>query len=235
MSEQTAPETPAGELPAAGETSPGERTDTRTPDASGTLVTITEAAERFEVSAVTLRRKLKAGEITGAAKRPGPKGDEWLLPLSALESLGYSRRGDTPGAAVADVAEVGAWAAQSSDLIELADRLASLLEGERLQLRAAENERTEARAEAAAALARLEMTEAERDRERQRAETLAAEIESERTRATAAEGERDRLKAEQEAHSETLAAEIESERGRADALAEELEQARKRRRLFRRK
>ena len=85
-------DTPLGELPAVGETSPGERTDTRTPDTSGTLLSITEAVERYDVSTVTLGRELRAGEIVGASKRPTSKGDAWTIPAASLVAMGYVER-----------------------------------------------------------------------------------------------------------------------------------------------
>jgi len=175
---ETDPTGPIGELPAAGDTSPGERTDTRTPDASGTTLTIAEAAERFDVSAVTLRRRIRAGEIAGATKRPGPKGDEWLLPVAAL--VGLYREKET--ARPAPVPQDPGPAVSVDALLALADRLTALLEGERLQLRAAEQDRTDATAEAAEARVRLEMVEADLERERTRAAELAAELEREQSR-----------------------------------------------------
>lgn len=57
-----------------------EPTDAPEPE----LLTIGEAARRSGVSAKTIRRRLQAGELEGAHKRPGPKGDEWAIPASAL-------------------------------------------------------------------------------------------------------------------------------------------------------
>ena len=134
MTDQDLPETdhtdeadsPAGELPAAGDTSPGERTDPHTPDLSGTLLTIAEAAERYAVSTVTLGRRLRKGEVPQAHKRPSPKGDEWVIPAASLVSLGYAERGtavttSTPAPPVAEpliVTELSAVIASLTDLVE---------------------------------------------------------------------------------------------------------------------
>lgn len=160
------------ELPAVGDTLPGERTTIRAVDSSGTAVTISEACEMFAVSGQTLRRRIKEGEIEGASKRPGPKGEEWSLPVVALERLGYVRL-EAHSAPVASTPVAGV-----VELLGLADRLASMLEVERLALRAAESDRSDARAAAADALARLEMTETDRDKERTRADALAVELET---------------------------------------------------------
>lgn len=54
------------------------------PDTSGTTVTIAEAARRLGVSVSTVRRRLKAGEIPGAHKAPGPDGEEYRIPVASL-------------------------------------------------------------------------------------------------------------------------------------------------------
>ena len=54
------------------------------PDTSGTTVTISEAARRLGVSVSTVRRRLKAGEVPGAHKVPGPDGMEYRIPVAAL-------------------------------------------------------------------------------------------------------------------------------------------------------
>ena len=68
----------------------GERTSTYVvgePDSSGTTLTISEAARRSGVSISTLRRRLAKGSIPGAHKAPGPDGEEWRIPVAALEGL----------------------------------------------------------------------------------------------------------------------------------------------------
>ena len=188
MTEQDLPETDhtdeadraVGELPAAGDTSPGERTDPRTPDLSGTLLTIAEAAERYAVSTVTLGRRLRKGEVPEAHKRPSPKGDEWVIPAASLVSLGYAERGTavTTSTTAPPVAEPLIVTELSAVIASLTD----LVEREQRQLEAAQEDRTNAQAQAADLGARLEMTTAELERERARAEALAAELAQARQR-----------------------------------------------------
>jgi excisionase family DNA binding protein len=60
---------------------------TRLPDL-GTLLTISESATRLGVSAKTVRRMITRGELPGAHKAPMPtgKGEQWLVPVAALDS-----------------------------------------------------------------------------------------------------------------------------------------------------
>lgn len=175
-----------GELPAAGDTSPGERTDPRTPDTSGTLLTIAEAVERFDVSTVTLGRRLRRGEIPGASKRPSPKGDTWVIPAASLTLLGYAElttEVDTP------TPGQGMTAVPTSTLDDLVAELREVIARDGRQLEAAEADRknlnetaAQARETAAAAVARAEAAEAELVRERERVEQLAAELAQARQR-----------------------------------------------------
>jgi hypothetical protein len=193
-------ETPAGELPAKGGTSSSERTDTRTPDGSGTTLTIGEAVERFQVSHVTLRRKIEANLVAGAHKVPGPKGEQWRLPVASLEALGYPLRTNANATEVAasnvatiaaEVDELVAQAAEASvlrdelealraevkrDQADLRTLLAEKLGESQRALMAAESDRTDARAEAAAATTRAEMLAAELERERERVTTTEAQL-----------------------------------------------------------
>lgn len=195
-------EMPAGELPAKGGTSSSERTDTRTPDGSGTTLTIGEAVERFQVSHVTLRRKIEANLVAGAHKVPGPKGEQWRLPVASLEALGYPLRTNAEAAQVALVAELVApspdevhelvaQAAEASVLREELEALRAEVKKDQADLRtllaeklgesqralmAAESDRTDARAEAAAASTRAEMLAAELERERERLATTEAQL-----------------------------------------------------------
>jgi len=61
---------------------------------SDPLLTIDEATRAFRVSPKTIRRRLAAGEIEGAYKRPGRRGPEWVIPRGALEAAGFVPRGD---------------------------------------------------------------------------------------------------------------------------------------------
>ena len=159
-------------LVATGETSTNERTDTRHADASGTTLTVREAAERYDVSANTLRRLLAAGEIPGAYMKPSKAGDTWALPVASLVTMGYAER----VAATAPVVEAVAPTVDTSRLTDLAASLAAIVDRDRLALQAAEQDRTEARAEAADAKARLELTAAALVSAEARAATLANEL-----------------------------------------------------------
>ena len=118
---------PMGELPGTGETSTPARTDPRQVDASGTVLTLTEVTERYEVIMATLRRRLggEGGEIPGAHKVPGPKGEQWVIPAAAIVAMGYRERrtgapsvatADAGAAAMGDVAELVARAAKADEL-----------------------------------------------------------------------------------------------------------------------
>ncbi len=61
------------------------RIDIRQPDTSATTVNKAEAARRYGVSTKTIQRRLDAGDISGAHKTAGRHGDEWRLPIAALE------------------------------------------------------------------------------------------------------------------------------------------------------
>ena len=52
-----------------------------------TTVTIAEAAVRTGVSAQTWRRRLKAGQVAGAYKATGSQGEQWQIPVAALDSI----------------------------------------------------------------------------------------------------------------------------------------------------
>lgn len=168
------------ELPAAGETfTPLQRP--RTVESPGT-VSVPEAVERWKVSERTLRRRLMGGEIAGAHKVPGAKGEEWRIPAAALDSLGYER---TDAGAPDEPATVAPAPEVSELLHELrADREAwrTLAADTRRELMAAESDRRAAevaRLEVVAEAARLEERVAAVERERDR---LAEELEEARKR-----------------------------------------------------
>jgi len=73
-----------GELPAVGATSPAARTVNSD---HATVVTIAEAASRTGVSAQTWRRRLKAGQVAGAYKATGSQGEQWQIPVAALDTI----------------------------------------------------------------------------------------------------------------------------------------------------
>lgn len=148
-----------GELPLVG--SHARRTNVHTPDASGTTLTIEEAAERFGVSTTTLRRRLKRGEIPGAHKRPGPKGDEWRIPVAAMTAAGYEGSAPVPATPSLELGE----------LLTTINRLANLIETGQRGLMAAAEDRARLEVEAARLTGQLE---AER-RRREDAEAALAE------------------------------------------------------------
>jgi hypothetical protein len=150
------------------------------------LLTIAEAVERFDVSTVTLGRRLRKGEIPGASKRPSPKGDTWVIPAASLTLLGYAELTTevdtlTPGQ--------GMTAVPTSTLDDLVAELREVIARDGRQLEAAEADRknlnetaAQARETAAAAVARAEAAEAELVRERERVEQLATELAQARQR-----------------------------------------------------
>lgn len=80
MSDQTI----MGELPAVGATTAAARTVNSD---HATVVTIAEAAARTGVSSQTWRRRLKAGQVAGAYKTAGAQGEQWQIPVAALDTL----------------------------------------------------------------------------------------------------------------------------------------------------
>jgi hypothetical protein len=126
MSDTSDETTPAGELMPSGETSTPERTDTRTPDGSGSALTIAETVERFAVAKGTLRRKLDAGLIPGAHKSPGPKGEQWLLPVASLIAMGYVDRGEPAPTAEQSPTDLAALEESNARAEALAAKVAEL-------------------------------------------------------------------------------------------------------------
>jgi len=63
------------------------------------LLTIEDATREYRVGPRTIRRRLSAGRVEGAYKRPSSRGPEWVMPQASLEALGFDRRDETgPGA-----------------------------------------------------------------------------------------------------------------------------------------
>jgi len=81
------------------------------------LLTIEDATREYRVSPKTIRRRLSAGEIDGAYKRPGQRGPEWVIPRGALEAAGFARRIDVPGAELpdSDAARADYWERRALD------------------------------------------------------------------------------------------------------------------------
>src|SRR3954447_13944561 len=53
-------------------------------------LSVREAAERYGVPVRTMAQRLRLGEIQGAYKIRGPRGQEWRVPAAALEAFGYT-------------------------------------------------------------------------------------------------------------------------------------------------
>jgi len=133
------PEQPA---PLALEASTSEAARVPEPSEAVEGLTIAEAAAAYGLSVSSVRRKLKAGELAGAVKVPGPKGEEYRIPPAALEALGY-RPKETRSGAVLTAARASLEAEQlAARVVELE----ALLEVERIRKQAAE-EKAEALAE----------------------------------------------------------------------------------------
>lgn len=79
-----AEKTPMGELPAAGDTTPAQRDHVAD---HATTVTIHEASQRTGISVTTWRRRLRTGKVSGAFLAAGPKGEEWRIPVTALDTV----------------------------------------------------------------------------------------------------------------------------------------------------
>jgi hypothetical protein len=80
MSDQTV----MGELPAVGATTATARTAN---SEHATTLTISEAAARSGISITTWRRRLQAGQVAGAYKAVGAQGEQWQIPITALDSV----------------------------------------------------------------------------------------------------------------------------------------------------
>ena len=108
----------------------------RSPEPSEAVegLTIAEAASAYGLSVSSVRRKLKAGELPGAVKVPGPKGEEYRIPPAALEALGYKAKATQAGA-VLTAARAGLEVEQLSDKVK---ELEALLDLEKLKRELAE-------------------------------------------------------------------------------------------------
>jgi hypothetical protein len=87
--------TPAA-LPKPGDTSTPQRIDVNSPDLTGTNYTVKQVVSLYRVSERTVMAKLRAGKVPGAAKVPGPNGEQWALPLATVAQL-WELRTETPG------------------------------------------------------------------------------------------------------------------------------------------
>lgn len=133
-----------------------------TPD----MVTLAEAAQGWDVSVRTLRRRIAAGEITGAKRIHTRAGQTWHLPISALSALGYSRR-DNADATPAPTTEMTTELAHQRRVV---DDLMAMLDTERRALVSAQDGQRSAAIEAAELRVKLEAADEMRQLERQHLE-----------------------------------------------------------------
>ena len=82
------------------------------------LLTVDQASASYDVSPLTLRRRAQYGEIEGAVKVRGRRGQEWRMPAASLERLGYARRAET----VADLDELLTTVRRLSELLAESQR-----------------------------------------------------------------------------------------------------------------
>ena len=76
---------PVGELPAAGDTATTQRINSD--QGHGTTLSLREAAQRLGVHEQTVRRAVKAGSVPGAHLVTSGKGQQWRVPVAALEAM----------------------------------------------------------------------------------------------------------------------------------------------------
>ena len=76
---------PVGELPAAGDTATTQRINSD--QGHGTTLSLKEAAQRLGVHEQTVRRAVKAGSVPGAHLVTSGKGQQWRVPVVALEAM----------------------------------------------------------------------------------------------------------------------------------------------------
>lgn len=116
-----------GELPAVGATTPAART----PNSDhATVVTIAEAASRTGVSVQTWRRRLKAGQVSGAYKTAGAQGETWQIPVAALDSVAVVKAAPVVSASSETISELVARLATAESQLAVQRALAD----ERLQM-----------------------------------------------------------------------------------------------------
>jgi hypothetical protein len=99
-------------------------------------LSLTEAASAYGVSLKTVQRRAQAGELIGAVKVPGAKGVSWVVPLGAMEKLGYKLKETKAAATVrAQRSEAG-----NEQLAARVQELEALLELERVMHEATKKE-----------------------------------------------------------------------------------------------
>lgn len=148
-------------------------------------LSLDDAVRIYGVSMSTLRRRLRRGELPGAYKVAGPKGDEWRIPAGALEQAGYqpvnAAANGTPPTPAAAARE-----GRDDGLAHTLEALHGVLERfdvTQRQLMAAEEdrgraerEREEWRIKATEWRGRIHVLEPELERAHARAEELQAEL-----------------------------------------------------------
>lgn len=118
---------------------PARPVEQDTPTVEG--LTLTEAASAYGVSLKTVQRRAQAGELIGAVKVPGAKGVAWVVPLGAMEKLGYKLKETKAAATVrAQRSEAG-----NEQLATRVQELEALLVLERTRREAAEKEASDLR------------------------------------------------------------------------------------------
>ena len=116
-----------GELPAVGATSPAPRTVN---SGHATTVTISEAAARTGISITTWRRRLQAGQVAGAYKAVGAQGEQWQIPVAALDSVAVVKAAPVVSAETEAISELVARLATAESQLAVQRALAD----ERLQM-----------------------------------------------------------------------------------------------------
>lgn len=116
-----------GELPAVGATTPAPRTVN---SGHATTVTISEAAARTGVSITTWRRRLQGGQVAGAYKAVGAQGEQWQIPVAALDSVAVVKAAPVVSASSETISELVARLATAESQLAVQRALAD----ERLQM-----------------------------------------------------------------------------------------------------
>ncbi len=118
-------------------------------------LSIREAAERCGVPVRTMAKRAYLGEIEGAHKVRGPRGEEWRVPVAGLEAFGYQLPAERSvnSSEDAEVAALKRTAAAERNRAEEADRRLghALLEGGRLRAQLAQEQARRQQAEDLAA------------------------------------------------------------------------------------
>lgn len=115
-------------------TEPARPVEQDTPTVEG--LTLTEAANAYGVSLKTVQRRAQSGELIGAVKIPSAKGVAWVVPLGAMEKLGYKLKETRAVATIrAQRSEAG-----NEQLATRVQELEALLILERTRREAAEKE-----------------------------------------------------------------------------------------------